>query len=113
MSKKNLINTIKKLKYFDQNFKINREKVDTIEKHEEKKLLRLQKEYEIVNKYITIHVYNSLTENTIVLKPEFKHKITQSKEDIVAFASINKKFPAMTLEEFELYDVIYKELNGK
>lgn len=113
ISKKNLINSLKTLKYFDQNFKVNAEKIDLIEKGEEKKLKRLEREYELVNKYITIHVYNSLTTNTLVLKPEFKFKITNSKVPVVEFASINKKFPAMTTEEFDLYNTIYAELNGK
>lgn len=109
----NIIHTIRTLKYFSSNLQIDKEKIDKITEGAVNQQKRFLKELMIVNKYLAVHCYNFLNENTLVMPQEFRFLITKSKDEFVEFKSINKKFPAMSDQEFDQYLDIYKELQSE
>lgn len=112
-TKTKILHTLKTLKYFSGNLLLNKDKVDTIKENNLTQQKRFLRELELVNKYLAVHCYNFLNERTLVLPPEFKFIITNATTPYVEIKSINKKFPRMSNEEFDMYLEIYKELQNE
>jgi hypothetical protein len=111
--KAKIINTYKKLKFFDQNLKPLKDKISTLTEKDEKQGKRLLMELKLVNYYITMHYYCNLNENTPVMPQEFKFKITNNLDtEFVEFATLGKKFPTLKEKDFNFYLDIYKELQN-
>lgn len=112
-TKAKILHTLKTLKYFSSNLKLDKDKVDKIKENNINQQKRFLRELEIVNKYLAIHCYIFLNKRTLVLPEEFKFLITKADTPFVEIKSINKKFPKMTMEEFDMYLEIYKELQSE
>jgi hypothetical protein len=112
-TKTKILHTIKNLKFFSGNLLLDKDKVDGIKENNVNLQKRFLRELEIVNKYLAVHCYNFLNPNTLVLPQEFRFLLTKATTPYVEVKSINKKFPKMSDEEFDMYLEIYKELQDE
>ena len=109
----NLVKLLKTLKYFNHNLRLLKDKVDLIEVGEVSKQKRLNREAEVVNKYLAIHYYKNLSEKAGITPEEFKFLITRKSTDYKVFiARLQKYFPVMSQEEFDIYIEVYNKLQN-
>ena len=106
------VKIFKTLKYFDNNLKINKEKIDTLDPGDTSKIKRLEREALLVNKYLAIFCFKYLNSKTVHTPEEFKFLITSSKVDKVHITKLNKFFPKMTEKEFNDMLIVYDKLNN-
>ena len=113
MTTANLVKTLKTLKYFDRNFKVDQVKIDTLEKGDSSKQQRLLRELKLTGKYLTVHYYTLLNDKTVHTPQEFRFLITKAAargEDVLYLAKFQRKLATLTEEEFNIYLQAHAEL---
>lgn len=106
MTTAKLVKTLKTLKYFDSNFKIDQSKIDTLVAGDTTKQQRLLRELKLTSKYVTVHYYTLLNDKTLHTPQEFRFLITKAAdrgEDVLYLAKFQRKLVTLTEEEFKIY----------
>lgn len=113
MTTAKLVKTLKTLKYFDSNFKVDQAKIDTLEKGDSSKQQRLLRELKITSKYVTVHYYTLLNDKTLHTPQEFRFLITKAAErgeDVLYISRFQRKLATLTEQEFKTYLEAHAEL---
>lgn len=109
----NLVKIFKTLRYFDNNLKMLKDKVDEIEIEDHNKQRRLMREALLVNKYLVAHYHFLLNDKTVISPEQFKFLITKSKDSKVYIQTLQKYFPAMGEREFNIYLEVHQKLQNE